>query len=122
MELQQSELAKGPTTKKYSARKKPRRAAAVPAKIDKEEAMIKIISAINLLILQSNASGLGTAARILHTAKEDLAYWVVSMNFYEAKQDKFINQCVYDNGMSALISMLSKFSDTNKLDLTQLIS
>lgn len=114
----QSESGRKVPPKKNVGKKNVRQA--TQAEINKEAVAIKIISSLNMLILQANAAGLGNAARILHNAKEDLAYWTVDMDFYESKQDQFINKCVYDSGVSVLIELLSKATDITNLDFSNL--
>jgi hypothetical protein len=64
---------------------------------DKQQAAIHgLINGLNTLGIQAEAASMGTAARILFTAKEELVYWAVTMNFHETAQDRFINQNLYN--------------------------
>ena len=62
-----------------------------------EESMETLIRGINALVAHAENSDLGTAARILYAAREELVHWAVTMNFHETAQDRFINQRLYDN-------------------------
>lgn len=61
----------------------------------KEERTLCIIREINSLIALASREGLGSVARMLYAAKEDIVYWAVDMNFHETTKDKFINTHLY---------------------------
>ena len=71
---------------------KQRSSAAPYAQQDRDETIAQLIAGINYLVTQSQAANLGTAARILSTAKEDMVHWAVDMNFHESARERFINQ------------------------------
>jgi len=58
----------------------------------KDEAVIRLIAGLNYLIGQAKCSRLGTAALILHRAKEEMVYWAVDENFHESSKDHFIQK------------------------------
>ena len=58
---------------------------------DRDAAIAQLIAGLNYLVAQSQAANLGTAARILCTAKEDMVHWAVDMNFHESARERFIN-------------------------------
>lgn len=62
-----------------------------------DKVVTTIIRGLDLFIAQSNGAGVGTVARILHNAKEDLVYWAINMNFHETAQEKFYNRLMYSN-------------------------
>jgi hypothetical protein len=61
----------------------------------KEERTLCIIREINSLIALASREGLGSIARMLYTAKEDIVYWAVDINFHETTKDQFINTLLY---------------------------
>lgn len=75
-----------------------------------DDAVINAIQRLDLSIAQANALKLDTMARILHTAKEELVFWAVEMNFHETKADKFINRLLYANSFIAAADFMEKFS------------
>ena len=82
----------------------------------KDDMMISIINALNILIAQASSTDMGTAARILYNAKEELVHWAVDMNFHESCKDRFINQHLYDSGLHAVgefISRIGEMKDDN---------
>lgn len=62
----------------------------------KDAAMASIVRGLNLLASHARHHGLGNAARILASAKEDLVYWAADMNFHESSKDRFTNQPMYE--------------------------
>lgn len=73
--------------------------------------IMSVIETLDLLIAKAGSVEAGTVARILHTAKEDLVYWAVDMNFDETLQEKFINRALYNNSMFAAHDFLPRFDD-----------
>ena len=76
------------------------------SELDRDYAIASLIAGMNYLCSQAQLSGLGTAARILSTAKEDLVHWAVDMNFHESARDRFINSQLYGplgSGVPALM-------------------
>ncbi len=62
-----------------------------------DDTIIYAIQGLDFYIAQASAMKLGKMARILRTAKEELIFWAVDMNFHETKAEKFINQLLYAN-------------------------
>ncbi len=77
----------------------------------KDELMVSFISTLNILISQASAAQMGTAARILYTAKEEMVHWAVDMNFHESAKDQFINRHLYESGLLALGDFMARVSD-----------
>lgn len=76
----------------------------------KDVAIASIISGVNLLIAQASGADLGTAARILYMAKEELVHWTVDMNFHETSKEQYINRHLYESGLLALGEFLARVS------------
>lgn len=72
-----------------------------------EKVIIIIINGVNSLISMAQTTNMGTAAKILYIAKEELVHWAVSMNFHETDTDRFINSHLYNN--SDIIDILRDF-------------
>ena len=64
-----------------------------------DDTVISAIRGLDLFIAQASSARLGTMAEILHTAKEELIFWAVKMNFHETARDKFINGLLYGNAL-----------------------
>ncbi len=77
----------------------------------KDDVMVSIINGLNVLIAQASGADMGTASRILYTAKEELVHWAVDMNFHESCKDRFINQHLYDSGLLAIGDFLSRIAE-----------
>lgn len=67
------------------------------ASAHKDEIFLSLVDGINTLIRQARDNDLGHAARLLTTAKEDMVFWAVSMNFHETPEERFINKHLYGN-------------------------
>ena len=83
---------------------------------DRDAAIARLIAGLNYLVAQSQAADLGTAARILCTAKEDLVHWAVDMNFHESARERFINGQLFGplgSGVSGLVAAMEQ-GDTVK--------
>ncbi len=81
---------------------------------DRDEAMAKLIAGLNYLVAQSQAANLGTAARILSVAKEDMVHWAVDMNFHESARECFINNQLFGplgNGVANLMTQMEQGVD-----------
>jgi len=61
----------------------------------KDDAVISLIRGLDLLVIEARKIQLGVAVNILHRAKEDLVYWAADLDFYESKQEKFINKHLF---------------------------
>lgn len=79
----------------------------------KDDAVVKIICGLSYLISMANSMELGSAARILSSAKEDVAFWAVKMNFHETIEEKFLNQALYGAGVLAARDFLTGFCQAN---------
>ncbi len=78
--------------------------------LDKDASIAALIAGLNYLTMQAQMANLGTAARILCTAKEDMVHWAVDMNFHESARDQFINSQLcgpFGNGVNDLIAHMS---------------
>ncbi len=75
-----------------------------------DDAMCSMITGINVLIAQAVAHEMGTAARILCAAKEEMVHWAVSMNYHETASERFINRHTQDAAPLALGEMLAQLS------------
>lgn len=75
-----------------------------------DDTVIGAIQALDLFIAQATSMGMGTMARILNNAKEDLVFWAVDMNFHETKIDKFTNQLLYSNSLFVASDLIDKLS------------
>lgn len=83
-----------------------------------DEIVVSAIQGLNFFIAQANNAQLGTMARILHTAKEDLVFWATDMEFYESRKEKLLNMLLYNNSLFAapdLIVNLSSAKERRKL-------
>lgn len=70
--------------------------------------IISAVQGLDLFIAQANSQSLGEAARILHTAKEDLVFWAVQKGGHESAEDKFINAMLYHNYLFAVSDFISR--------------
>lgn len=75
---------------------------------DKDAAVANLIQGLSLLMAHARRQDLGNAARILATAKEDLIYWAVDMNFHETAKDRFLNQQLNSGGGGELLTCLAR--------------
>lgn len=78
---------------------------------DRDAAIAQLIAGLNYLVAQSQEANLGTAARILCTAKEDMVHWAVDMNFHESARERFINNQLFGpmcDGLSGLIAAIER--------------
>ncbi|MBN8531366.1 MAG: hypothetical protein J0L97_05840 [Alphaproteobacteria bacterium] len=75
-----------------------------------DDTVVAIIRGLDLFSAQASSANLGTAARILQQAKEDLVYWAAKMRFYESAEDKFINQHLYQNQLFVVSDLLNQLS------------
>lgn len=69
-----------------------------------------IIQGLDMYIGGASSAGAGTVARILATAKEDLIYWAVSMDFHETNQEAFINRLLHNNAMFLAADFLNSLA------------
>ncbi|MES2984710.1 MAG: hypothetical protein V4735_05950 [Pseudomonadota bacterium] len=67
----------------------------LPRATSPDDAIAPLIRGLGLLMAHAQTSGLGTAARILSTAREDMVHWAVDMNFHESAKDQFINHHLF---------------------------
>ncbi len=89
--------------------------------VDKDSTVANLIQGLNLLAAHARQQGLGNAARILATAKEDLVYWAVDLNFAESPKDRFINQHLYGTNLQGeLMQCLGGEPETRSESLTLL--
>lgn len=72
------------------------------------EAITAMVHGLDLFIAQANSADLGTAARILHQAKEDIVLWAVTMGFHETAEDKYINRHLYNNCLFAASDFIAR--------------
>ena len=82
-----------------------------------DDTVTATIGVLDILIAQASSTGVGTVARILNTAKEDLVYWAVKMNFHETPQEKFINRLLYQNGLFAAADFLKSLAQLQNKDI-----
>lgn len=75
-----------------------------------DDTLIATIQGIDLFIAQASSLGLGTMARILRNAKEELVYWATELNLHETSADKFINQLLYTNGLFAASDFVERLA------------
>ena len=83
------------------------------AEKDKDAAVVSLIHGVSLLIAHARRSGIGKAIQILSTAKEDLVYWAVDMNFHEAAEDHFINRHMHGIGTEVGNELLHCIANVN---------
>lgn len=57
-----------------------------------EKQLLAIIRKINKLITQANSDNMGTAARILCNAREELVYWAIDIHCNETATEQFVNK------------------------------
>jgi hypothetical protein len=74
----------------------------------KDDQVTAIIHNLDLLIAHAGGAGLGTAARILSDAKEELVHWAVTLDFHESPQDAFVNRHLCDSGLVVLGAFLTR--------------
>lgn len=103
------------TTKKLSNKKPSRSAAKYDSLKEKyiDDTFISAIRGLDLFIAQASSARLGTMAEILHTAKEELIYWAVKMNFHETAMDKFINGILYGNALFGAADFITACNNKN---------
>lgn len=68
------------------------------------------IRGLDILTAKANGAGIGTIARILHNAKEDLVYWAVELDFHETAKEKFINYIMYNNAVFVASDFIAKLN------------
>ena len=85
-----------------------------PAQAQQDNHIILLIHGLTLLIDKANRLGMGTAAKILHFAKEELVHWAVEMNFHETAADRFVNFHLYNLSiLRELIAHIRESTDQN---------
>ena len=62
-----------------------------------DDTLITVIQGLDLFIAKANNAKLGTMARILHNAKEELVYWAVDKGLHETAEEKFVNRMLYSH-------------------------
>ena len=56
---------------------------------------IAVIYQLNNLLKEASDMQCGMIAKVLHSAKEELVYWAVDMDFYESDENIFVNRHLY---------------------------
>ena len=87
-----------------------------PAQARQDNQVILLIHGLNDLIAKANRLRMGTAAKILYFAKEELVHWAVEMNFHETAKDRFINYHLYNlSSLGKLIAQLRESDEAREM-------